>query len=625
MRRIFAVVLLLVIILPAVVSCTEQGDNSDYSSSSEVSDMTVADTNASGFWSDAYADPASGIASASDVYSLGVYADGISLGSVSEAEGTDMRFLFRGTDYTRVAVLPEGYCVTLPGYVEADYNLGAIRSRYKGDGYRLTVTYENQNPYNKDSNGNNSVEGWNIYIDEWLTENIASVDYLAANNLRRTRQVFTSTELCEGYEVTVYSITINLPLDTEYPYYNIAIVRPVNTYNYFFFFNLKSAENMDKAFDAIIASFCEIERKGEPVSAQRAFECRIPDSWNAETKAYYEKLCSQDYVDWGAFYAGNDPEYIEWLQGEEALDYDMDVFMTYLHMGYYDTEITYDNSVKERNLTYAGGNGFDDKAVLMLSYQWTTTNNACNGYTPMFDILRGKMDDEFEALAKSIKEYGKPVLFRISNEMNTDWTDYCGMMTLCDPDIFAMCWERMYSVFEEQGVDNCIWVFNPVAVTCPYSNWGEYLCYLPDIDCVQMLGLTSYEAGNGTALNSFENLYTYVYNEYMPYFEDYPWCIGEFAAGCGGEIQFNWGTMSYDTTVAGRNASLQADWIKGMFKNIADRKEFCSRIKVAVWFSANDYALYGEEYKVTNYFMLDETAAEGIEEFRKGLAAQRRD
>ena len=72
MRRIFAVVLLLVFILPAVVSCAEQGDNSDYSSSSEVSDMTVADTNASGFWSDAYADPASGIASASYLYSLGV-------------------------------------------------------------------------------------------------------------------------------------------------------------------------------------------------------------------------------------------------------------------------------------------------------------------------------------------------------------------------------------------------------------------------------------------------------------------------------------------------------------------------------------------------------------------------
>ena len=623
MKRIFAVILLLLMVLPLAVACNtdeSSGTASGSVSNTEESKDLTTDSNAASFWSEAYADTKNGIDTAEKVYSFGAYADGVSLGSVSEANGTDKRFLFGGDGYTRAVNLPEGYCVTLPGgNVEADFNLGALRSQYFTDDYCLTLTYENKNPY-----GNNQ-NGWDIYTGEWLTEQFGDLEFLKANNLRRTRTVIENAEdILEGYSVTIHSITINLPLKIEMPYYNIAIVRPADTFEYFFLFVFKSTEDMSEQFDEMLASFKEIDKVGEPVSAQGAYECNVPEYWSEETKAYYEKLCNQDHVDWGAFHQQNDDAYIEWLWGEEGLDHDMDVFMTYMHMGWYDDVTTFEESIKERAEKHAGGNGFNGKPVLMFTYQWTITNNAANGYTPMFDILRGKKDRDFRELAQSIKEYGKPVLFRVCNEMNTDWTDYCGMLSLADPDIFQMCWQRMYNIFLEEGVDNCIWIFNPIATSCPYSNWGEMLCYMPGAEYVQMYGVTNY-AMNNDGVESFKDMYTYVYEQSVPYFDNYPWCIGEFACGAGGEYQYSWSTQSYVKTEAGRNQDKQAKWIEEMFKNFEKDEEFCKRIKVAVWFSANDYATVDGASVITNYLKLDENLPKTIETFRKCLDEMKKD
>ena len=123
------------------------------------------------------------------------------------------------------------------------------------------------------------------------------MDFLKENNLRRTRPLITAnTELAPGYEVSVHSITINLPMDIEMPFYNIAIVRPVDSYEYFFLFVFKSTKQMHDEFDKILSSFCEIDRIGTPVNAQGAYELKIPETWNEETKAYFEKLGAKTLV-----------------------------------------------------------------------------------------------------------------------------------------------------------------------------------------------------------------------------------------------------------------------------------------------------------------------------------------
>ena len=49
--------------------------------------------------------------------------------------------------------------------------------------------------------------------------------------------------------------------------------------------------------------------------------------------------------------------------------------------------------------------------------------------------------------------------------------------------------------------------------------------------------------------------------------------------------------------------------------------EFCRNIKIAVWFSANDYAEVNGETKVLNYIKLDEGVPLALKALREGLAA----
>ena len=625
MKRLLSFVLLLALAVPLLASCetNPSGENSGESlaeSQTEESGM-IPDENAKILWNEAFADKASGFENADEVYKLTAYSDGKELESFDSVPDGDNRYIFEGEDKTRVAVLSEGYALTLPGTnIEADFSLGALRSKYKGEGYVLTVTYEDQNPY-----GDNE-KGFKIYYDEWLARYLENVEFLTENSIRRTRAAGSSETLLPGFVVNYYDMQINLASKMEYDYYSIAIVRPADSYEHFWLFVLKSDKKMTDEIDAVVASFKELEKKGTPVNSVGSYELKIPEFWNEETKAYYNKIQNQTTVDFGAFYEKNDPEYVKWLASEEALNNELDIFMTYYHIGWYGSNYTKTDIDLNFLNAQAGGNGFNGKPVLELTYQFTTTNNGLGGYTPMYDICRGRVDAQFRQLAKDIKAYGKPVLFRLNNEMNTDWTSYCGMQTMLDPDVFIDTWRRLYDIFKEEGVDNCIWIWNPIATSCPYSNWGDQLNYWPGSDYVQMLGLTYYQMNNDNLCESFRQMYTELYEKNTPWFDNFPAILGEFACGAGASVVYDWDKQQY---VPADNIELkrqwQADWIKGMFdcfeKNQNSGYEFCKNIKIAVWFSANDYVDINGVSTVNNYLRLDEGVPLALQAFREGYAA----
>lgn len=630
MKKLLKSILCLLLTLPLLlaIGCTsaKPGDNPETEPPSDESDDTpkTPDPRAESLWNESYADADAGLTDPSAIYNMTVFQNGNETEeNPAPGEETDIRYLFGGLESTRAVVPAEGYMVTLPGNAKADYSLGKIRSQYRTDNYCLTLTYEDQNPYGKQSDGSISADGYDLYMREWLVEQIDDPSYLANNQIMRTRQV-QEVEVGD-YTVKTYCMQINLASTLEYSYYQIAILRPTNSYNYFYLFVLKSKTKMINEIDAIAASFREIDRVGTPSNGFESYELKENPNWSAETKAYFEYLQNRTDVGFGAFHEGNKDEYTEWLWGPEALNATPDVYMTYLHIGWYGTT-TDPKETFDRAKKFAGGNGFDGKPVFNLTYQFTETNNATGGvYTPMWDILRGRLDNYFRTLAAAMKEYGKPIIFRVNNEMNTDWTDYCGMMTLIDPDVFQMTWIHVYELFEEEGVDNLIWVFNPISTTCPYSNWGEAMCYMPGADYVQMLGLTHYEMNNSTAVNSFRALYTETADKMLPYFSEYPWIIGEFACGAGGEVLYDWGQNKYVNRVLGRNLSLQTKWVDEMIdcfrNNQKPENDFCSRIKIAVWFSSNDYVDADGDgtYEVLNYLKLDEACLPTIEKLRDYL------
>lgn len=620
MKRIISLILLAAFAVAALSACGGGGENS---SSQEESMESIDQTKSiEALWKPGYADEKAGLNAAQDFDRIAVYVDGgEKTGAPAAEEGHDSRYLFAGEAATRAVVLPEGYAVTLPAAdVTADFSLGKLRSKYVSEsaGFMLTLSYEDQNPY-----VNQKEKGWDIYFDEWLTRRIADMNFLSKNSIRRTRKAGESDELLPGYTVYYYDMVISINAKIDMPYYSIAVVRPKGSIKEFWLFVLKSREQMTDQIDRIVASFTEIERFGSAVNSVGAYELKVPDFWNEETKEFYESLRNSDTVQLGAFYEGNDAFYRQWLEGKNGIDEKFDFFMTYSHIGWGDSKTNIDTV---RINTQAGGDGKNGLPMLEFTYQFTTTNNDLSGgVTPMFDILRGRYDEHFRKLAQDLKAYGHPILFRLNNEMNTDWTSYCGMMTMLDPDIFIATWRRLYDIFVEEGVDNCIWVWNPIATSCPYSNWGDMLNYFPGPEYVQMLGLTNYQMNNGNPeyFESFRKMYSDLYKKNTPYFDNYPAVIGEFGCAAGGDYVYDYGKQAY---VEADNLEVrrrhQAEWITDMFECFLHKNEpgyeFAKNICVAIWFSANDYAQSEGKNIIYNHLKLDEGVPLALKAFHEG-------
>ena len=584
-------------------------------------------------WKSYYADPTDFFANDKvercDCYVNGELAETLPC----KPEANDVKQIFFAGDKARVVNLPDGTAYTLPSAdFTPDYFWSAQRSRYVSEQFILNVSREDKNPYaNK--------EGcWNIYLTEWLERYIADDNFLHDNNILRTRPTAEREDMLAGYAVRNYDLYINDPCEIAMPYYNIAVVRKLDSNIVFHLFVMKSATDMTEAFDRMIRSFTEMWRIGVARNADVSFDCPTPDYWNDETKAYYEKLKSQSHTEWGFFRASmvdKDDSSFDYQDKRIEADYnrmktllggyDYEIMPTYTHLLYG----TRPNAFPmEQALKFAGGNGFNGKPVLQFTYQFTASNNVdLAAYTPTFDIMRGKFDDQLRQLARDIKAYRHPVLFRLNNEMNTDWTSYSGIVNLLDPDVFVFTWERLYRIFMEEGVDNTMWIFNPISVSTPYSNWGEYYTYIPKPACVQILGLTAYERGNEPDdYHSFESHYRRLFQKNQPYFDNFPWVISEFGAGAGGAANYDYEAGKWLYRPQGRHLAQQVQWIDEMFECFARRDEpgyeFVKNIKGAIWFGANDYAtIDGKDY-VMNYFELDDGVLPAIEALGRGLKNQ---
>ncbi len=316
------------------------------------------------------------------------------------------------------------------------------------------------------------------------------------------------------------------------------------------------------------------------------FSPTLPQNWSEETSALYADIVAGDQLRWGIFtqdvYGTGIHETIPAL--EEALDYKFSVILSYVHFGTpFPTEFMKENRQNGR--------------IVELTYQITGNNNEdLYAASPLLDLYRGLRDDELRAFARAAADYGHPFLFRLNNEMNSDWTSYSGVVNLGDPQLFIAVWQRIYRIFEEEGVDNCIWIYNPNDRNAPPSRWNDALAYYPGNEYVQMLGVTGYNNGTYYAQwkeqwREFDVIYDEIESLYAPHFSKFPWIITEFAS----------------SSIGGDKVA----WIENMFAHIRDYPN----LKIAVWFS---YADFDGDTPARPYW-LDETEG-SLAAFRTGLA-----
>ena len=545
-------------------------------------------------------------------------------------DNDDAKYLFYNDDHLRFVNRSEGYALNLASdsTFKGDFSLAKYRSKIYNRDITLTISREQSNPY-----------GWAKYRDEWLIRYVNNPKYLKDNDLEYVEDVmFEDESFIKDYRTSIFSIKINNPGNIRKCYYNIGYKLPKNDFagKDFYLFVMKSTTNQIDNFKEMLKSFSKINQNGNKNNQIKDLELSYEPTWTKQTKDYFDKLVSQDRTDWGIYNYGisSSGQYESNLinkmsELEQAVDYSFDILPTYTHL-------LANNGMTSFPLTQANkhalGDGFNGKKVLQFTYQFTSNNNNVTAsnttqcYTPMFDILRGPhetldvLSSDFRDriyqsilnLTENIKQYEAPVLFRLNNEMNSDWVSYCGMMTLLDPDIFCATWRYLYNFMIEHGVNNTIWIFNPNGLTAPYCSWGEDMCYYPGLKYVQALGLTYYEANNDNKVtfNSFKNDYESLYNKNKTIWNKYPMIISEFACGAGGNASGE----------RFRNQASQADYVDGMFECLNNKENypFAKNIKGAVWFSANDFASNGAT--TNQYELVVDSLPLTIQALKNGLA-----
>ena len=349
---------------------------------------------------------------------------------------------------------------------------------------------------------------------------------------------------------------------------------------------------MDEVYKVLYTFSTDVPIRGTS-DVYTDFKPVIPDNWTDETKEVYQKIANAEHPYWGCF----NPLAVRYLKTErtEKLEKEVDFkFPVLLEYIYYWEDFP----------TEGMQQAYDAGKIVELTMQTSSVmNENLNNYNPFFDVLDGVCDDSLRKFARDAAAFGKPFIFRLNNEMNSDWTSYGGNVILNDPDLYVQVWRKIYKIFEEEGVNNAIWVFNPNNVSFPPCGWNSALAYYPGNEYVQMFGITGYNTGDyynelyGEVWRDFEDIYDQIYETYEPNFSAFPWMITEFAsASAGGD---------------------KVKWINDMFNVLPKYPE----IKIAVWFNSQDYdPREAFETVVSRQYRLDETQ-ETIDAFKKGVKA----
>lgn len=162
-----------------------------------------------------------------------------------------------------------------------------------------------------------------------------------------------------------------------------------------------------------------------------------------------------------------------------------------------------------------------------------------------------------------------------------------------DAELYTASWRYIRHIFDENGVDNVLWVWNPHDLSFPDFKWNHYLRYYPGDEYVDIIGLTGYNTGNyfaGEKWREFSEIYPSIYAEYDQHFAK-PFMITEFGSN----------------SVGGNKAA----WMGKMF----DQMGRFTKIKIAVWWNGIDWDTSGKPGRI---YLLDETE-ETTAAFREGL------
>lgn len=493
-----------------------------------------------------------------------------------------MKRTSRQPAYTRVVDFPNGFYVDLPGDVSFDFSLGEGGIKGVGENYQVLLTRESS-PY----------DDVITYLDEYINRYVGSRQFQEANNITLHED---GLRTIGNHKVRLLSVTRNPHDGSEVTHntYTYAYVLDDDLGRMYHRIMIKSTAYDKAMVEQIVASLCRFTPIGRNMITVDTKP--VLPKWNEETAAFYDSLCNREDVLWGVYnyklitVDGMAPT-MEELQ--QKLDYRFNLCMGYTYL-------------MEEPPVKGLWEAYNDGKITELTLQVCTIDHAAldSAKNPNFEVIDGLWDEQIRKYAKAFKEFSHPILFRVNNEMNTDWCTYSGVVTMQDPDIYRMVHKRIFDIFQEEGVENVIWIFNPQYGNYPPASFNNYMNYYPGNDQIQLLGVTKYNTGN-----YFYDLFLEQWSDFKPAFDelndlytrtfpDVPWIVTEFASSSyGGD---------------------KAAWMKEMFTHMSDYKN----IKAAVWFNWGDRDFReGKEDIIARPYYLDETP-ETLDVFRRGVKGE---
>ena len=472
-----------------------------------------------------------------------------------------------------------GFLIRVPCKMNIDNTLMPAFVRISGSDMDIKISRENS-PY-KDIDGYFNTYLYKYMLDhEYLRANDTSLicnEYKDINGIRtRILEFARRPAAISGEDQSEYTHGLFITGDREF---------------YSCFIRCCSLSKQKETIEQILRSFRRIESSGD-LKFSTAFGPELPE-WNDETAAFYKKLADSDSIMWGIFYPDSitkDFSKIEAL--EKKLDYEFPITLHYIYLGH-------KFPMEGMRNAYHRGKTAELTMQVMWNVEPGNTDNEKKNVN--FDLIDGLYDDYLRKFARDAKAFGHPFIFRLNNEMNSTWVRYSGIALLCDPDVYIKVWRHIYGIFEEEGVKNAIWVFNPNDADYPPLKWNSHISYYPGNKYVHIVGLTGYNTGTyyssltGEKWRGFTEIYDPLNERYSKFYSKFPWMITEFAcSSIGGDKE---------------------KWIRDMFANIKRYKN----IKAAVWWSYADFDYgRGKEGIPARRYWLDEKP-EYIKAFKEGL------
>ena len=526
-------------------------------------------------------------------HSTEIYVDGTEVAPNELNLYKDVKKVYRDSNITRLVNYADGYQLDFPSGTSFDFSRSSCVVEAYGDGYEYTVSFE-YCPYAEmtDEMGDGLAS-----LVPWFSAENATEQYIGyyqsrfmLNEAWQNNNNVTVSQAepfqAGSFRGIAFHATMEGVPDEKYDGYSYLYIT-LDGQDFLRIMVKYQKENSQFPSQAIalLSGFRSFARIGNP-SLSTDYYPEISCNWNSETASLYRKIQASDELSWGIFtediYGKGIDETVPAL--EEKLEYRFETILAYVHYIH-----AFPTEFMEQT--------WNEGRIVELTYQLTTNNNTdFYAESPMLNIYRGEGLDQVREFARAAKEFGHPFLFRLCNEMNSDWTSYGGVVNMADPDIFVDTWRTIYEIFQEEGVDNCIWIYNPNDRNAPPNKWNDSLNYYPGNEYVHMIGVTGYNNGTyytqwAEEWREFDTIYNEIQNLYQQPYGAFPWIITEFSS----------------SSVGGDKVA----WIENMFAHIKDYPN----IKIAVWFSLADW---DSEGNVARPYWLDETP-ETTEAFRIGL------